>query len=80
MPGMGDATAIACAGGKGGKGGTGGHGGGGLGGHSLGIAHTGEAPDTKGAMLKVGAAGDGGLGDGDPGKGGAGIAKEVQAF
>ena len=62
----------ACHGGKGGRGGTGGRGGGGLGGHSVGIAHTGEAPDVKGATVVVGAAGDGGLGEtmefnGDPG-------------
>ena len=69
-----------CAGGKGGLGGTGGKAGGGLGGHSVGIAHTGEAPDTSGATITTGAAGDGGEGEGDTGKGGAGVAAQVQAF
>ena len=69
-----------CAGGKGGLGGPGGKGGGGLGGPSIGIAHTGEAPDIKGVTITTGAAGDGGEGDGDTGKGAAGVAAQVQAF
>ncbi|MFO0590467.1 MAG: PGRS family protein [Polyangiaceae bacterium] len=76
----GDATGAACAGGKGGKGGTGGRGGGGLGGPSIGIAFTGEAPDTKGATIAPGSAGDGGQGDGGNGAGAKGITAPTQAF
>lgn len=45
MAGAGNAGSVACAGGPGGKGGPGGRGGGGRGGPSIGIAHTGPAPD-----------------------------------
>lgn len=69
-----------CAGGKGGAGGAGGKGGGGKGGPSIGIAHTGAAPDTTGATITTGAAGDGGLGDGDMGTGAAGVAVQVQGY
>ncbi|MEZ4306588.1 MAG: hypothetical protein R3F14_00860 [Polyangiaceae bacterium] len=70
----------ACAGGPGGKGGDGGKGGGGRGGHSLGIAHTGAAPDTTGATITIGTPGNGGTGEGDPGTGAPGVAKEIQSF
>ncbi|MEZ4298886.1 MAG: PGRS family protein [Polyangiaceae bacterium] len=70
----------ACAGGPGGKGGDGGKGGGGRGGHSLGIAHTGAAPDITGATITVGTPGNGGTGEGDPGTGAPGVAKEIQSF
>ena len=78
----GAATALkdGCSGGPGGLGGPGGKGGGGLGGPSIGIAHTGEAPDTKGTTITTGAAGDGGEGEGDTGKGAAGVAAQVQVF
>ncbi len=71
---------AACAGGKGGDGGPGGKGGGGLGGHSIGIAHTGEAPDVSGATITTGPAGGGGAGEVDMGNGAAGVAAQVQAF
>jgi hypothetical protein len=80
MPGMGDGTGAACAGGKGGDGGLGGRGGGGLGGHSIGIAHAGEAPDTAGATITMSTAGSGGLGEGDMGTGAPGKAAPVQSF
>lgn len=50
-----------CAGGPGGNGGRGGLGGNGSGGHSIGIAFTGTAPSTDGAMITVGQAGSGGM-------------------
>lgn len=79
-PGAGDANAIACPGGKGGTGGKGGRGGGGLGGHSIGIAHSGDALITEGAVVTPGTAGPGGMGDGADGPGAAGVAVQVQAF
>lgn len=69
-----------CAGGPGGTGGKGGKGGGGLGGASLGIAHTGDAPDLEGATITIGAAGDGGAGDGGTGNGAKGVAADTRAF
>ncbi len=69
-----------CSGGKGGSGGTGGRGGGGLGGPSIGIAHTGEAPDLKSATILIGTAGVGGTGEGDAGNGAPGIAKVTHSF
>jgi hypothetical protein len=79
-PGMSNDGSAACAGGKGGDGGPGGKGGGGLGGHSIGIAHVGEAPNTTGATITVGAPGDGGEGEGLDGKGASGVATKVQGF
>ena len=69
-----------CAGGDGGTGGDGGKGGGGRGGHSIGIAHTGAAPDTTGATITVGTAGNGGAGEGATGGGQTGVADKLQAF
>ena len=69
-----------CAGGQGGKGGDGGRGGGGRGGHSIGVAHTGEAPATTGATITTGTPGNGGTGDGDTGTGAPGTAEKVQSF
>lgn len=71
-----------CKGGPGGTGGTGGKGGGGHGGHSIGIAHIGAPPDTTGALLFVGSAGEGGLGDGmtTSTKGEKGVSTNLQAF
>ena len=71
---------AACAGGAGGSGGKGGPGGGGLGGHSIGIAHTGAAPDTGSVIIDVGAAGAGGPGAAGAGDGAAGLSANVQSF
>jgi len=73
-------SATACPGGQGGDGGTGGQGGGGRGGHSIGIAHTGTAPDVTGTTITTGPAGEGGTGDGDMGSGAAGVKLNVQKF
>jgi hypothetical protein len=71
-----------CKGGPGGIGGTGGKGGGGLGGHSIGIAHTGAAPEETGVIIFVASAGEGGAGDGmsDATEGEKGVAAKVQVF
>ncbi|MEZ4297712.1 MAG: PGRS family protein [Polyangiaceae bacterium] len=71
-----------CPGGPGASGGSGGKGGGGQGGHSIALAHTGAAPDTRGASLFVASAGNGGAGDGVNGftEGEKGIAAKVQSF
>ena len=69
-----------CSGGPGGTGGSGGKGGGGLGGPSIGIAHTGEAPDIKSATITVGTPGTGGAGEGDGGNGAPGIAEPTHTF
>lgn len=79
-PGNGDATGIACAGGKGGDGGPGGRGGGGRGGPSIGIAHAGTAPDVTAVTIQIGNGGDGGNGDGATGNGASGAAAPVQSF
>jgi hypothetical protein len=71
---------VACGGGSGGAGGKGGSGGGGRGGHSIGIAHTGAAPEATGVTITVGAAGAGGTGTGPMTKAGPGVAGQVQAF
>lgn len=80
LPGVPNDGSAACAGGKGGDGGPGGKGGGGLGGHSIGIAHVGEAPDTKGAAITVGSPSQGGEGDGPDGQGADGVAIKMQGF
>ena len=53
IAGMGNPNSVACPGGTGGQGGTGGKGGGGRGGHSIGIAHTGAAPDISKASFNT---------------------------
>jgi hypothetical protein len=69
-----------CSGGPGGKGGAGGKGGGGAGGPSIGIAHTGEAPDIKSATTSLGTPGSGGAGEGDTGSGAPGLAEVTRSF
>ncbi|MEZ4299538.1 MAG: hypothetical protein R3B70_31610 [Polyangiaceae bacterium] len=76
----GDVGALACSGGKGGAGGKGGRGGGGQGGHSFGLAYTGDVPETSGAMITPGTAGEGGTGEMPDGTGSKGIDKDVQGF
>ena len=71
---------VACGGGSGGAGGKGGSGGGGRGGHSIGIAHTGAAPEATRVTITVGAAGAGGTGTGPMTKAGPGVTGQVQAF
>ncbi|MBK9261799.1 MAG: hypothetical protein IPM54_18605 [Polyangiaceae bacterium] len=68
-------TKAACNGGRGGQGGNGGQGGGGLGGHSIGIAYKkgATAPDTAGADIQTGTAGNGGAGADAAGNGGNGV-------
>jgi hypothetical protein len=70
-----------CAGGAGGSGGKGGPGGNGAGGHSLGIAFTGAAPSTMGAMIQKGSGGSGGTPLDPAGQAGSpGLSAEAQEF
>jgi hypothetical protein len=70
-----------CAGGAGGAGGKGGLGGIGAGGHSLGIAFTGAAPSTMGAMIQKGTGGTGGTPLDPAGQAGSpGVSADAQEF
>lgn len=82
VPGTATMLKQGCKGGTGGTGGNGGKGGGGRGGHSLGIAHTGVAPDFSGAAISFATGGEGGLGtEGiDTTNGSKGLAKDVLGF
>jgi hypothetical protein len=88
IPGIGSSSGSgstdACSGGIGGKGGSGGPGGGGVGGHSIGIAHTGTAPQQLGTVTimtaSAGMSGSGGNLNSAGNAGANGIAAEVQAF
>lgn len=82
VPGSATLLKAGCKGGPGGAGGTGGKGGGGHGGHSIAVAYTGAPPETTGAVLFIGSAGEGGLGDGaiSGTEGEKGVAVKVQLF
>jgi hypothetical protein len=84
-PGGGVATVEACDGGNGGTGGLGGAGGGGRGGHSLGIAHTGPAPELSGILMitvddATAPGGDGGDNNSQNNAGEAGVSEQTLQF